>query len=47
MELGESLKEKARREAAEETGLGISTLELAGVYCGPDHWIALHEGRNL
>ena len=39
MELGETLEDTARREAKEETGLELNTLELAGVFSGPEfHW---------
>lgn len=36
MEPGESAEETARRELLEETGLTAGTLELVGVYTGPE-----------
>lgn len=36
MELGESTEDTARREVFEETALTVGTLELIGVYSGPD-----------
>ena len=36
LELGETLEDTARRELLEETGLTAETLEIIGVYSGPD-----------
>jgi 8-oxo-dGTP pyrophosphatase MutT (NUDIX family) len=47
MELGESLKETARREVREETGLEIGELTLLGVFSGPDYYLKLANGDEL
>ena len=36
LEIGETLEDTARREVFEETGLTLGTLELLGVYSGPE-----------
>ncbi len=40
----ESLEETARRELYEETGLYISSLQLLGVFSGPEYFVTLPNG---
>ncbi len=47
MEPGESLEETARRETLEETGLEIKSLELFGVYSGPDLFYEYPNGDQV
>ncbi|WP_112182320.1 MULTISPECIES: NUDIX hydrolase [Paraliobacillus] len=47
MELGESVKETARREVFEETGLKIGALELFSVYSGEGNQKTLANGDQV
>lgn len=47
MEPGESAEETARRELLEETGLTAHTLELYGVYTGPEEYAVYPNGDEV
>lgn len=47
MEPGESAEDTARRELLEETGLTARTLELYGVYTGPEEYAVYPNGDEV
>lgn len=47
MEPGESAEDTARRELLEETGLTAHTLELYGVYTGPEEYAVYPNGDKV
>nr|WP_090798627.1 NUDIX hydrolase [Paenibacillus sp. GP183] len=47
MELGESLKDTAKREVYEETGLTIGELELVDVFSGPEYFYKISNGDEF
>lgn len=47
MEPGESAEDTARRELLEETGLTAHTLELYGVYTGPEEYAVYPNGDEV
>lgn len=47
LEIGETFRECARREAREETGLEVEPLELLGVYAGPQYEVTYPNGDEV
>ncbi|MFD1031630.1 NUDIX hydrolase [Metaplanococcus flavidus] len=47
MELAESLEGTAAREVEEETGLKVTTLELVGVFSGPEYYMKVSNGDEF
>lgn len=47
MELGESLKDTAKREVYEETGLTIGEIQLVDVFSGPEYFYKIPNGDEF